>query len=114
MIATETITPPKVADRKLLIDGKWIDSASGKKFETINPATGDTICHIAEADEADVDRAVRSARRALESKPWRYMSGAQRGRLLYKLADLIEGHLQELAALEMPLYGTGQVVNCFF
>jgi aldehyde dehydrogenase (NAD+) len=100
MIAIATIAPPKVANRKMLIDGKWVDSASGKTFETVNPATGDTICQVAEGDKADVDLAVRAARRALESKPWARMSAAARGRLIYKLADLIEGHTEELAALE--------------
>ena len=100
MTATETIAPPKVTDRKLLIGGQWVDAASGKTFETINPATGDTICQIAEADQADVDLAVKAARRALESKPWASMSGTKRGRLLYKLGDLIEANTEELAALE--------------
>lgn len=100
MNATQTIAPPKVANRKMLIDGKWIDSQSGKTFETINPATGDTICQITEGDQADIDQAVIAARRALESKAWTRMSAAQRGRLIYKLADLIESNLQEIAALE--------------
>ncbi len=96
----ERIAPPKVTDRKMLIDGKWVDAASGKTFETINPATGDIICRVAEADAADVDLAVKAARRALENKPWARMAPAERGRLLYKLADLVEKHAQELAALE--------------
>ena len=100
MTTTETIAPPKVTDRKMLIGGKWVDAASGKTFETINPATGDTICQVAEGDQADVDLAVNAARRALESKPWAKMSGMQRGRLLYKLGDLIEANARELAALE--------------
>ena len=66
MSATATIAPPRVADRKMLIDGKWVDSASGKTFETINPATGDTICRVAEGDAADVDLAVKAAK--LEAK----------------------------------------------
>ncbi len=100
MVATETVAPPKVRDRKLLIDGKWVDSVSGKSFETVNPSTGDVICRVAEGDKADVDLAVRAARKALESKGWRTMAAAQRGRLLYKLADLIEANAKELAALE--------------
>ncbi len=100
MTATGTIAPPKVDNRKMLIDGKWVDSVSGKTFETINPATGDTICQVAEGDKADVDRAVQAARRAFESKAWARLSGAQRGRLIYKLADLMEANLSELAALE--------------
>ena len=94
------VKPPKVSDRKMLIDGQWVDSVSGKTFETINPSTGDVICRVAEGDKADVDLAVKAARKALESKPWARMSGAERGRLLYKLSDLIESHTAELAALE--------------
>ncbi len=100
MTTAKTITPPKVTDKKMLIGGKWVDSVSGKTFETINPATGDTICRVAEGDRADMDLAVEAARRALESKPWATMSAAERGRVLYKLADLIEANLDELAALE--------------
>ncbi|MFQ5415254.1 MAG: aldehyde dehydrogenase family protein, partial [Phycisphaerae bacterium] len=84
----------------MLIDGKWVDSVSGKTFETVNPATGDTICQVAEGDQADVDLAVKAARRAFDSGPWRNMGAAQRGRLMYKLADLIEAHQQDIAALE--------------
>ena len=80
MAATQTIAPPRVGDRKMLIDGKWVDSASGKTFETINPATGDTICQVAEGDKADVDLAVKAARRAFESDAWGRMSAAERGR----------------------------------
>ena len=79
MTTTGTLAPPKVADRKMLIDGKWVDSVSGKTIETVHPATGDTICQVAEGDQADVDRAVQAARRAFESKPWARLSGAQRG-----------------------------------
>ncbi len=74
--------------------------ASGKTFPTINPATGEEICQVAEADAADVDRAVKAARAAFEHGPWRKMSAAERGRLLNKLADLIEKHADELARLE--------------
>ncbi len=100
MTMPDTTKPPPITDQKMFIDGKWVDSVSGKTFETINPATGDTICRVAEGDKADVDVAVKAARRALESKAWADMSPAQRGRLLYKLADLIEANAQELAALE--------------
>ncbi|MEK7711240.1 MAG: aldehyde dehydrogenase family protein [Planctomycetota bacterium] len=100
MTTTETIAPPKVTDKKMLIDGKWVEAASGKTFETVNPTTGDVICRVAEGDKADVDKAVAAARKALESKAWRNMAPAERGRLLYKLADLIEKNARELAALE--------------
>lgn len=96
----ERVSPPKVADQKLLIDGQMVASVSGKTFATVNPATGDAICQVAEADKADIDLAVKSARKALEGKAWARMAPAQRGRLLYKLADLIEANVKELAALE--------------
>jgi aldehyde dehydrogenase (NAD+) len=85
---------------KLLINNRWVEAASGKSFPTINPATGDEICQVAEADKADVDMAVKAARKAFEGGPWRKMSAAERGRLLNKLADLVEIHADELARLE--------------
>lgn len=94
------IKAPKVKDQPMLIGGKWVDSVSGKTFATTNPATGETICQVAEADKADVDLAVKAARKAFEEGPWRKMSGTDRGRLLNKLADLIEQNIEELAALE--------------
>ena len=84
----------------MLIDGKWVDSVSGKTFETINPATGEVIARVAEGDKADVDKAVKAARGAFEKGPWRKMNARERGRLLYKLADLIEENIEELARLE--------------
>jgi aldehyde dehydrogenase (NAD+) len=97
---TRTIKPPKVKDQPLLINGRWQDSVSGKTFETLNPTTGDVICNVAEGDKADVNLAVAAARKAFESGPWPKMSGAERGRLLNKLADLIEQNKEELAQLE--------------
>src|SRR5262245_53109341 len=91
---------PKVKDQKMLIGGKWVDSVSGKTFETTNPATGEVICRVAEGDKADIDLAVKAARKAFESGPWPKLSAADRGRLLHKLADAIENNLDELAALE--------------
>ncbi len=85
---------------KLLIGNRWVEAASGKTFPTINPATGEEICRVAEADTEDVDRAVKSARTAFEHGPWRRMAAAERGLLLHRLADLIEKHADELARLE--------------
>jgi aldehyde dehydrogenase (NAD+) len=85
---------------KLLIGNRWIASASGKTFTTINPSTGEEICEVAEADTADVEQAVRAARSAFEHGPWRSMRASERGRLLYRLADLIESNGDELARLE--------------
>ena len=84
---------------QLFIDGKFVDAESGKTFETPNPATGATLAEVAEADKADIDKAVAAARRAYEGK-WSRMSARDRGRLLYKLSQLIEQNSKELAALE--------------
>ena len=86
---------------QLLIGNEWVNSKSGKTFPTLNPATGEEICQVAEADAADVDRAVHVARAAFQpGSPWRRLSAAERGRLLNKLADLIEENADELARLE--------------
>src|SRR5579883_554414 len=95
-----SVKAPKVKDQQLLIGGKWQNSVSGKTFPTINPATGETICQVAEGDKADVDIAVKAARKAFEDGPWPKMNASERGRLLNKLADLVEEHKEELAALE--------------
>jgi aldehyde dehydrogenase (NAD+) len=94
------VKPPKVKDQPLFINGKWQDSVSGKTFPTINPSTGETICQVAEGDKADVDLAVAAARKAFEDGPWPRISASERGRLLNRLADLIERDREELAALE--------------
>src|SRR5690348_17858076 len=106
-MATATATAPTTAksvpvrQTKMLIDGKWVDSQSGKTFETVNPATGDVIANVAEGDKADVDKAVKAARKAFETGPWRRkMSARERGRCIAKLADLIEKNKDELAQLE--------------
>jgi aldehyde dehydrogenase (NAD+) len=89
-----------VSATKLLIDNRWVASESGKTFATINPSTGEEICQVAEADAADVEKAVRAARAAFEHGPWRKMPASERGRLLHRLADLIEKNADELARLE--------------
>src|SRR5438552_3705885 len=85
---------------KLLINNKWVDSASGKAFPAVNPATGDEIAQVAQGDAADVDAAVRAARPAFELGPWSRMPGAERGKLLYRLADAIESAGEDLCRLE--------------
>jgi len=101
MATAATLKPGvEVRARKLLINNEWTDSVSGKTFPTINPATGEEICRVAEADAADVDKAVRAARAAFEKGAWRKMSASQRGLLIYRLADLLERHADELARLE--------------
>lgn len=91
---------PRVADQQMLIGGKWVNSQSGKTFETTDPTSGEVICRVAEGDKADVDLAVKAARAALETGPWGRMSASERGLLLHRLADAIETHKDELAALE--------------
>ncbi len=96
-VPSEVHVTPSVT--KLLINNRWVSSESGKTFATINPSTGEEICQVAEADAADVDKAVKAARAAFEG-PWRKMRASERGRLLYRLADLIEVNADELARLE--------------
>ncbi|HUK47244.1 MAG TPA: aldehyde dehydrogenase family protein [Terriglobales bacterium] len=86
--------------RKMLIGGKWVDAVSGKTFETYNPATGEVLARVAEGDKADIDLAVKAARKAFESGTWPNMTPSERGRLLWKLADLVDEHHEELAELE--------------
>jgi aldehyde dehydrogenase (NAD+) len=100
---TEAPVTPKVpiTATQILIDNKWVESVSGKRFPTVNPATGEKIVDVAEADEADVNLAVKAAKKAFDrNAPWRRMSAADRGRLLNRLADLVEKHADELALLE--------------
>lgn len=85
---------------KMLINGKWVDAASGRTFATYNPATEEMIAHVAEGDREDINLAVDAARKAFENKNWRKMDARDRGRLMYKLADLIERDKEQLAALE--------------
>ena len=94
-VAQFTATP-----KKMLINGDWVEALSGKRFETVNPATGEVITAVPEAGREDVDLAVRAARRAFEKGPWPKTRPEERSRLLNKLADLIEDNLEELAQLE--------------
>src|SRR6516164_3619998 len=85
---------------QLLIDGKSRDATSGKRFDVVDPATGQAVAAVAEADAADVDEAVRAARKAFESGPWSKTSPQDRSKLMWKLADLLESHADEIAELE--------------
>src|SRR6202166_3513794 len=86
--------------RKMLINGKWVDAVSGKTFPTYDPSTGEVLAQVAEGDRADIDLAVKSARKAFDEGPWRKMTPSERGRLIWKLGDLIDQHLEEFAFLE--------------
>jgi acyl-CoA reductase-like NAD-dependent aldehyde dehydrogenase len=89
-----------IAPGRLYIGGEWVDAASGKTFDTINPATGQVLTQVAEAGAADVDRAVAAARRAFDEGKWSGMDARKRGRLLYAVADALEARADELALLE--------------
>ena len=96
---------PKTAEfvtrkHRMLIDGKFVTAASGKTFPVYNPATGEVIAQVPEAETADVELAVKTARRAFDGGPWSRMTPSQRGSLLWKLADLIEANLEEIAEIE--------------
>jgi phenylacetaldehyde dehydrogenase len=86
--------------RKLFINGQWVDAASGKSFETPNPATGQTLANVAEGDSEDIDRAVRAARKAFDDGPWGHITPSERGRIIWRIGDLILAHAEELAQLE--------------
>ena len=94
--AAAAVTPRN----KMLIDGKWVDSASGKTFETVNPATGQPITSVAEGEDGDIDAAVSSARAAFDDGRWSKLTPRDRGQTLVKLAGLIEENGEELQLLE--------------
>lgn len=94
----KTLNLPYKGPAKCLINNEWVDSVSGKTFPTIDPTSEEVICQVAEGDKADVDKAVVAARKAFQT--WRNVDPAERGRLLNKLADLIEKNKQELIELE--------------
>ncbi len=87
-------------NKKMLINGRWVSAASGETFPTYNPATGEVISQIPAGDKADIDAAVSAARKAFETGPWRRMSPSERGKMIWKLADLLEAKTEEFARLE--------------
>src|SRR5246127_5721192 len=96
---------PRVSDfiskpRKMMINGQWVDSISGKRFPTYDPATGRVLAQVREGAAEDINVAVSAARRAFDQGPWRRMTSSERGRLIWKLADLLEQNLEEFAQLE--------------
>src|SRR5580698_4585069 len=97
----------KGSPKKLLINGKWVAAKSGKTFETINPSTEDVLISVAEGDKADVDEAVKTARKALEGGKWSQISPHQRAQYLFKIAQLIDEHTDELGELETLDNGKG-------
>lgn len=105
--ATRTFLENK--ERQLLIDNQWVNGSSGEMIDTIDPATGQTLAQIVSAQPEDIDQAVVSSRTALTQGAWPAMMPSERSRLLWKLADLVEANIDELAELETldqgkPLY----------
>ena len=91
---------PQIRQTECFIGGQWLPAQSGKTFPTINPATEEPIADIAEGDAADVDAAVKAARKAFESSEWSRMDARDRGQLMHRLCDLMEAECDELTALE--------------
>ncbi|KAK6248509.1 hypothetical protein QUC31_020074 [Theobroma cacao] len=106
---------PPIQFTKLFINGKFVDSISGKTFEAVDPRTGEVITRIAEGDAEDIDLAVGAARHAFDHGPWPRLSGFERGRIMMKFADLIEENIEEIAALDTinvgKLYAHGKVLD---
>jgi aldehyde dehydrogenase (NAD+) len=107
-------TNPTLTAGRLFVGGRWTDARSGRTFETINPATNQVLTTVSEAGEEDVDAAVSAARKAFEQGPWPKMSGAERGRLLWKMGDLLMQKADEVARLETldngkPIFESRQV-----
>ncbi|MDQ6679068.1 MAG: aldehyde dehydrogenase family protein [Acidobacteriota bacterium] len=105
MVTTQFPVTPHVArfldsPKRLLIGNEWVDSISGKQFPVYNPATGEVLAKVAEGEAHDIDLAVKAAGKAFHSGPWKDFTPSERGRLLWKLGDLIEKHLDEFAELE--------------
>ena len=96
----ESVSRYVARTQKMLINGKWVEAASGKTFPTYNPATGEVLSRVAEGDREDINRAVDAARAAFDSGPWSKLPAAQRSLLIWRLADLIEKHAEEFAQLE--------------
>src|SRR6201986_2522706 len=96
----QTVEQFTAAPRQLFINGQWVDAASGKSFETPNPATGQTLATVAEGDAEDINRAVAAARAAFDDGPWGRITPSERGRIIWRIGDLILEHAEELAQLE--------------
>jgi phenylacetaldehyde dehydrogenase len=100
VIMDRSVSEFTATPRQLFIGGQWVNSASGKTFETPDPSTGETLAQIAEGDKEDINRAVRAAREAFDNGPWSTMTPSERGRIIWRIGDLILAHADELAQLE--------------
>ena len=94
------IQPFLSGTKQLLIDGQWQNAVDSTSFEVINPATTNAIANVAHGKAADIELAIQAARKAFDSGPWSKMGPSQRGKLIWKIGDLIEQHTEELAQLE--------------
>lgn len=99
MLQSSAYSPPS-APTCLLIDGEWVQPASGKHYDCVNPSTGKTVARVADGDATDVDRAVKAARSAFDDGPWSRMHPADRGRIIYALAQLVRENAQQLAEID--------------
>ncbi|XP_027340278.1 aldehyde dehydrogenase family 2 member C4-like [Abrus precatorius] len=106
---------PTIKFTKLFINGNFVDSISGRTFETIDPRTEEVIVRVSEADKEDIDLAVKAAREAFDSGPWPRLPGSERAKIMMKWAELIDENVDELAALETidagKLYHFNKVVE---
>ncbi|XP_002514330.2 aldehyde dehydrogenase family 2 member C4 isoform X1 [Ricinus communis] len=106
---------PTIKFTKLFINGEFVDSFSGKTFETIDPRTGEAIARIAEGDKEDIELAVKASREAFDHGPWPRLSGSARARIMMRFADLIDENKEELAALDTidagKLFSGGKTVD---
>ncbi|KAK4781238.1 hypothetical protein SAY87_017344 [Trapa incisa] len=97
---TTPFAVPEIKYTKLFINGEFVNSIEGRTFETVDPRTEEVIAKVAEGDKEDVDVAVRAARQAFDHGPWPRMPGSQRSRIMVRFAELVEQHVEELAALD--------------
>ncbi|XP_010271955.1 PREDICTED: aldehyde dehydrogenase family 2 member B7, mitochondrial [Nelumbo nucifera] len=97
----EPSTPPiQVEHTQLLINGQFVDAASGRTFPTLDPSKEEVIAHVSEGDAEDINRAVSAARKAFDEGPWPRMTAYERAKIMYRFADLLEKYNDEIAALE--------------
>ncbi|KAL8548876.1 hypothetical protein ACS0TY_007950 [Phlomoides rotata] len=100
-VVEQPITHPvEIKYTNLLINGQFVDSASGKTFPTLDPRTGEVMTHVSEGDAEDINRAVAAARKAFDQGSWPRMSAYERSCVMLRFADLVEKHSKELAQLE--------------
>src|SRR5438093_9230863 len=93
-------TTTNTSIRGLLIDGRRVDASDGRTFDVVDPSSGDVLASVAKATKADIRRAVQAAHKALESKAWGGIAPAERGRLMFRIAQAIRDRAEELATLE--------------